>query len=364
MFRQNKKHLQGQMFTTVDSLPEEQAKRLDESWAGAFYREYFCRLDEGPFAVLYSPKDSRPNIPVNVLVALEALKSGFNWSDEEMCDAFCFDLQVRYALGYRQLGEGSFDLRTVYNFRHRLGEHMQRTGENLIEKGFEQVTDEQIAVLRLKTGRVRMDSSEIASNIRNLSRLHLLVEVMQRVGRMLSEEDRQRYAEAFAPYTKGTSGQYVYRVKGEDGPAHMQRIGELMWRLLGELASAYGQDATYEMLQRVFGEHFVVEQERLRLKVGQELSSQSLNSPDDPEATYREKNKRAYKGYVANVTETCDPDNPVQLIAKVQTKPNVVNDDDMLVEALPSLKRRLGVAVVHTDGGILLRHTLVWTSSR
>ena len=101
MFRENKQHLQMQMLTTVESLPEAQAERLDESWAGVFYRECFSRIDERPFAVLYSPRDSRPNIPVNVLVGLEALKAGFGWSDEEMYDAFCFDLQVRYALGYR-----------------------------------------------------------------------------------------------------------------------------------------------------------------------------------------------------------------------------------------------------------------------
>src|SRR3990170_5418308 len=155
MFRENKKHVQMQMLTTIDALPEAQAKRLEESWAGVFYRESFSRIDEKPFAVLYSGKDSRPNIPVNVLVGLEALKSGFNWSDEEMYDAFCFDLQIRFALGYKNLGDGQFDLRTVYNFRHRLAEHMQKTGVNLIEQSFERISDEQIEFFKLKTGKVR-----------------------------------------------------------------------------------------------------------------------------------------------------------------------------------------------------------------
>jgi hypothetical protein len=50
-----------------------------------------------------------------------------------------------YALGYRQLGEGDFDLRTLYYFRERLSRHMQETGVNLLDKAFEQVTDAQIA---------------------------------------------------------------------------------------------------------------------------------------------------------------------------------------------------------------------------
>ncbi|MBI3976867.1 MAG: hypothetical protein HY331_01660 [Chloroflexi bacterium] len=73
-----------QMLTTIDTLPEQAAKRLQERWGAVFYRDYFCRLDEHPYAVLYSEKDSCPNTPVNVLVGLESLKSGFNWSDEEV----------------------------------------------------------------------------------------------------------------------------------------------------------------------------------------------------------------------------------------------------------------------------------------
>jgi len=127
MFRRNDLHLQTVMLSSVDALPEKQQRRLDKSWAGTFYRELFSRIDEVPFAVLYSDKASRPNIPVNVLVALEYLKAGRGWSDEEMHDAFLFDLQVRYALGYRNLGEGAFDLRTVYNFRTRLSKLMVRS---------------------------------------------------------------------------------------------------------------------------------------------------------------------------------------------------------------------------------------------
>lgn len=351
MFRENNNHLQMQLLTTVDSLPEAQSRRLDASWAGVFYRECFARIDERPFAVLYSLKDSRPNIPVNVLVALEALKAGFNWSDEEMVDAFCFDLQVRYALGYRNLGEGAFDLRTVYNFRHRLSAHMRTTGENLIERAFEQVTDEQISAFGVRTGTVRMDSTAIASNICTMSRLHLLVEVLQRVHRMLAEVDRARYAQAFAPYLRGSASQYVYRVTGDEGASQMEHLGELMGRLVGELAASYADDFTYQMLVRVFGEHFVLEQDRLRLKAGRELSAGSLQSPDDPDATFRKKNGRSFTGYVANVTETCDSANPLQLIAKVQTAPNNTNDDDLLIDAIPALKERLDVQEIHTDGG-------------
>ena len=109
-------------------------------------------------------------------------------------------MQVRYALGYHQLGEGDFELRSLYNFRQRLSRHMQAQGVNLLDQAFEQVTAEQIDAFKIKTGKQRMDSTFVASNIRRMGRLQLLVEVLQRVNRMLKESDQEKYEEEFAAY--------------------------------------------------------------------------------------------------------------------------------------------------------------------
>ena len=351
MYRKNDAHLQMEMLSSVNALPEKQQRRLEESWAGTFYREFFSRMDEAPYAVLYSEKASRPNIPINVLVSLEYLKAGEGWSDEDMYDAFLFDVQVRYALGYRNLGEGAFELRTVYNFRNRLSEHMQKTGENLLDGTFASVTDAQIAAFGLKTDKLRMDSAQIASNIRSMSRLQLLVEVVQRVHRLLSEEEQARYGADFAPYMQGKSGQYVYRIKyGETGP-HIERMGKLMGKLLDELAAGYGKTPVYQILHRVFHEHFVYEGTTLRSKQGHELRASSLQAPDDLEATYRQKAGHSYKGYVMNATETCNPSNPFQLVVDVQAESNITDDSVLLTKALPELVERTDVNELYTDGG-------------
>jgi len=403
MFRKNQRHLQSALLSDLDLLTVKQRKRLQQSWAGTFRREVFARLDESPFAVLYADAPSRPNIPVNVLVGLETLKAGHGWSDEEMHDEFFFGLQVRYALGYENLGEGEFDVRTLYNFRHRLNDHMCRTGENLVDHAFRQITDAQVKAFQLKTGRLRMDTTQIASNIRRMSRIHLLVEVLQRAHRMLNQTDQTHYAQACAPYLQGSSGQYVYHLKGEETSPHLQRIGELMHRLLVELAPTYGANDTYQMLQRVFREQFILNEEapqaksddeaggpppemlsdssdslaepdnpagtsaglvqlaaaaetptplatsQVHVKPGQEIHADSLLSPDDPEATFRRKGDRTYQGYVTNVTETCDPANPFQMIVQVQTAANTTEDATLLCDALPDLKTRTGVDTLYND---------------
>lgn len=359
MFRKNEQHLQWPLFSDLDALPPKLKERLEKSWAGAFYREVFTRLDEKPFAVLYSDEASRPNIPINVLVGLETLKAGFGWSDEEMYENFCFNLQVRYALGYRQLNDGHFELRTIYNFRRRLSDHMQQKGQALLAEAFVQVTDEQLAAFALQTSKLRMDSTQVSSNIRQFSRLQLLVEVLQRVQRGLSETDQQRYQVDFEPYLRGSAGQYVYHLKPGSYEEHLAQIGQLMHHLMTELAPDYAGQPFYQLLKRVFDEHFIIETGddddqsggQWRPRQGAELSADSLQSPDDWDGTYRTKQGEGHRGYVANVTETCHPDNPLQLIVELQTAPNNTDDALMLADSLPALKQRTDVEEMHTDGG-------------
>ncbi len=351
MYKANKRHLQPLLISNVSDLPEKKRKRLENSWAEEFYRDFFSRIDEDAFAVLYVDYPSRPNVPINWLVGLETLKAGFGWSDEELYDHFCFDLQVRYALGIHDLNESDFDLRTLYYFRQRLSRYNLEHGVNLLTQAFEDITDQQLSTLPVKTGKQRMDSTQIASNILEMSRLQLLVETVQRMQRSLSEADQQRYAETLAPYLQGHSGQYMYRLKGKETmETHLQQIGEVIALLLEELREDYAQDPAYQVLRRFFEDNFCLEARAVRPKSNQELQADSLQSVDDLEATYRRKGSQDYKGYVANLSETCDPDNAVQLITKVQVAPNNTNDNTLLLEALPDLKERTGLETLYTDG--------------
>lgn len=352
MFRKNTQHLQPAIISAASELPDKQRKRLEASWAGTFYKEFFSRIDEEAFAVLYSDKASRPNVPVNVLIGLEALKAGFGLSDEELYARYCYDLQVRYALGYDRLGDGDFEIRTLYYFRERLSRYNAEHGINLLEKAFEDVTDQQITALKVRTGMQRMDSTQIASNIVSASRLQLLVESLIRLERILSDADKEKLADQFAPFTKDSAGHYTYRIKGKQAIIeHMQCIGEAIYKIVQGLGSTYEEETAYQVMVRLFEENFAVEEQSLRLKENDELSSSSLQSLDDLEASFRTKAGKHYKGYVANITETCDPENDLQLLTKVQVAPNNIDDTKLLAEALPELKERTDLDTLYTDGG-------------
>ncbi len=352
MFRSNKHHLQPALISNVNELPEKRRHRLKESWAGTFREQFFQRVKEDVFAVLYADAPSRPNVPVNVLVSLDTLKAGYGWSDEELYDHFLYDLQVRYAVGYESLGEGDFELRTLYNFRRRLSQYNLEHSVNLLQTAFADITDQQITALAVRTGQQRMDSTQIASNIVIMSRLQLTIEAIQRLQRLLSETDRARYAELLAPYVGETAGHYVYRVKGFAAPeTQLQPVGQALYQLLQAMAESYGQEPAYQVAVRLFGEQYRIEAETAQAKTNQEINASSLQSIDDLEATYREKNRVGYKGYVANVTETCDPENPMQLITDVRVAANTTEDDALLVATLLELKPRTDLDTLYTDGG-------------
>ena len=62
-----------QQLTLTDStfnLTQREKRVLEKSWANTFAEKVFPAIDESIFSVLYSDKASRPNTPVNVIVAL------------------------------------------------------------------------------------------------------------------------------------------------------------------------------------------------------------------------------------------------------------------------------------------------------
>lgn len=227
---------------------------------------------------------------MSVLVALEALKAGLGWSNEELYENYCFDLQVRHALGYDRLGDGDFEIRTRHYLRERLSQYNAEQGINLLEKAFGQITDAQIVDLKVPTGMQRMDSTQIANSIVSASRLLLLVEAVQRVQRILlalaarpgSEADRARLSETLTPYTRDSARHYTYRVKGQEAvQEHLQRIGQTIHALLQDLKSRYAAETAYQVMERIFTENFHLVESSPRPKENAEITSACVQSVDD-----------------------------------------------------------------------------------
>ncbi len=354
MFRKNEQHRQQSFFSSEHLLPDKLRNRLLSSWAETFYQEVFSRLEESIYAPLYSEEASRPNTPANVLVGLEILKSGFGWSDEELHEQVCFNLQVRHALGLHDLRGEIFTLRTLYNFRRRVREYGEESGVNLMQKVFEQVTDAQLEAVALATGWQRMDSTQVLSNLAQLTRLELLVAVLQAVYRQLTEAQQAQWAERWAKYLKERPHQVCYKIATAEVQTHLVAIGQELCAIEVKLAQASPKSAVLVLIRRVLAEHYQREAEgKVTLRPPQDVSAGSLQSPHDLEASFRVKGGKRYRGgYVINVSETADPENAVQLITDVQVEPNRTDDATLLEQSLDDQARRgIEVNKMTTDGG-------------
>ena len=227
----------------------------------------------------------------------------------------------------------------------------EEQGINLIHKASEQITDKQLNQFQIKTGLQRMDSTMVQSNIRKMSRLQLLVEIIHRFFRMLSEEERKEHEQLFAGYVKEDSLHYCYRVNRDEIDGLLMHIGKDLSAMLEHFEKAHGDEKAYQQAFRVFSEHFHFDQECIVVKENKDLGGKTLQSPDDDQATFRTKSRESSRGYVANITETCDEENDLQLISSVNVASNTTDDEQLLAEDIENLKERTEFDELYTDAG-------------
>ena len=356
MFRENKKY-QVSLFGIVHQLPSGVKKMLDGSWAPAFRKLIFDKINEKRYADLYSDIASRPNFPVNVWVGLEILKGQFDYTDEELMHQWHFNLLTAYALGQEGLGELTLCIRTIYYNRERLLEYEAKTGRNLLEEEFKSITDDALKELGVDTKTQRMDSSFVGSFIKKMSRLEIAVKVVQNFYKELPELEQQRWKEPLKDYLEEEAQHLSFRLKRSEVEAHLKKVGEWLFKLHEAYADEESINGlkSYQHIGRVLGEQFQVRQEKggatIEVKPAKEISSSSLQNPADDTATFRRKGEEDHQGYVFNVAETCSTANPVQLLTDIALYPNVVSDEAIAMERVPEIKERTSVDEMITDAG-------------
>jgi hypothetical protein len=351
MFKKNTEHIQSDIFGLFNTLPERMKKKIEKSEEYAFYRLIFCNIKEDIFSVLYSDTKSRPNAPINAMVSSLTLMHRYNWTYEELFKNIEFNILTKIALGVDSIDKMPFCPATLFNFQNRLSKHFIQTGENFLEKVFDQLTEKQLKSLKIKTNIQRTDSFAAASNIRNYTRLQLLVELLIRIYRILSDDDKKRFKEQFEPYVNKTSGQYIYYIQASDIPHEIEKIAKLYYWIDQNLKFSYVEYDIFKTFERVYSEQFRVVQQKIEIKPPEQISSSSVQSPDDLDATYRNKNGKNLRGQSINIVETAHPDNQINLITDVST--NSLNKDDskVLNERLDTIKEKTpAFKELHFDG--------------
>ena len=310
------------------------AKRLERSWAEVFRNEALPLIDEERFAPMYCVDNGRPNRAVQTVLGVHLLKEMFNLTDQEALEQLEFNLLWHHALRL-DIEETHLPQKTLHNFRVRL---MQHDGGRL---AFQETTDRIIQALGIRTGKQRLDSTHIMSNIATLTRLGLFCETMRLFLRAL----RWEHPELRPGVPEGLLGEGRRRGDPLRGRPHgggsatpfVCDVYRLVDRFHGTTAA---QLEEYRLLERLLREQAMWADGRPR--DDDVLGNASARGPErSPPTRFAPRPgcdlQRPQGEGVRGRWQTCHEENATQLITHVEVTPSSGSDTDVSVPVVDGL---------------------------
>lgn len=357
MFKKSNKDSQIDLFGGIPSMLEGKSKKQfddTKSWHNQFRIQIISRIDESLYKVLFNEKMGAPNAPVSLLIGMMVLKEAMNWSDSQLFEQCRFNLLVRSSLGLFNMNDPLPVESTYYLFRKRIYEHNKKTGKDLFSLTFDQITQEQIKDFEVNGKSIRMDSKLIGSNIAYYSRYEIIHQALYLAYKSINKDnlhilpgnDKQQLEQLFKEEPQKT----VYRCTRDEIKSRMQQVGALSYKLIKLFDN--NPDEPIQLLKRIFEEQFTLsEDQKVEVRPSEKISPESVQSPHDPDSTYRHKGNQKVKGYSTNVTET-NSDDSLNLITNVGVKPANTPDTDFVQPSIESTTRVTGQPVekVYADG--------------
>lgn len=354
MFRENHDHNQQSLLDSTQWMNPRIREKLKKSWAPIFYEHVFCKIDERPFSVLYA-KNGAPNFPVNILLSLEYIKSMKVCNDLELLDAFYFDYMINYALGIKTLGELNLAERTLNYFRERVYQYCLENPEkeDLLFGQFIRLLGSFATHSGISLEQQRTDTTLFMSNIKKAGRMSLAYDVLVKAVKAIPEVKR---TEALSQVLESTfKTDTLYRSKAQEAESKLTQLLNLCREALDLLNNLPEMQSSEEVriTKRFIEEQAKVDAEtgKLIAKQKKEISSSSLQSAYDEDATYRIKGDVRQSGYVLELSETCNKENPFQLLTDYAVEPNNTSDVEILKERLEPISKNTGCTDMYVDGG-------------
>jgi len=230
---------------------------------------------------------------------------------------------VRSALGLYNLNDDIPAESTYYLLRKRIHEHYREKGEDLFGITFSQITHDQISEFNVNGKRIRMDSKLIGSNIAFYSRYEIIHQTLTLFYKSLNKQelnvisasDKEQLKQLLEEEPQKT----VYRSTRDEVKSRMEQIGVLAYNLIKLFNDNSGSQIQH--LRRVFEEQYkIIEGQKIELRPKEEIDSDSMQSPHDPDGAYSQKGEQKEKVYSTNVTETAS-DSPLDLITNIDVRP-------------------------------------------
>ncbi|MHB9133727.1 MAG: transposase [Armatimonadota bacterium] len=351
MFR--KTSPQTSLLEPVYQVPAAKAIRLTQTWAWQYREQCLPLIDEAAFAPCYCADNGRPTAPLRVVISLLVLKEVFDLTDAELRETAEFDLRWQTALGLT-LEDAVPCQKTLHNFRGLLAE------DNRAMTLFTQLTDQLLTALEVRTDVQRLDSTQICSNIRLLSRLSRFCVtfrlLLHRLARQAPAELARIAVSVQRRYRREDGTDSAYEdARAEEGRRRLAVCARDAWRLVEALRGVALPDPAaeaYALVERLFREQCLVLEAPatpaaddpdgaetpvpVRLRGKGEVGGGTLQTPHDPDATYGPKGI----GYAVTLCETVGNGETPELITHVALATAQASDQQQTVPAVEALQDR------------------------
>lgn len=333
---------------SFNGLTSREQKVLEKSWAKVFADELFPAIDEEPFRVLYSSEASRPNTPVNICIGALIIKEIFGISDDEVVENLILDPRYQYALHTTSFKEQPISDKTLSRFRKRCYDYESAYGVDLLHDCITSLAGKIAEIMEISPRVKRMDSMMIAANIRKLSRVELLYTCVAKLVSYCHKNKMDSMIEGMEHYYDPNDfNKAFYYSNSSDTDECLKSILQDADRLL-EACGAELEDVTeYQLFIRCLSEQTIAAkgERRLRAKEDGGFHSSMLQNLSDPDATFRKKAGKEYRGYAANLEETVGRNGSV--VTDYQYERNIYSDSQFL-------KDSLGKTPIQEEGSVLI----------
>jgi len=328
---------------------------VEKSWAKDFADIVFPAINEERFSVLYSDhKFSRPNTPVNIIVGGLILKESMDLTDDELIESICCDVRFQYALHTTHLDDQPVSDRTFSRFREKVYHYsLEHNGCNLFEEEMKHLTEVYAKYMNLNSNVRRMDSLMIASRCKRMSRLEIIYTVTANAVKLLHRlgQDFLLKNEMLHYLDEDDCNKIIYHCKGEDVTDRLKSVIADAVYISGIMKEdAFCDFQEYMLLTRVLNEQTDIDDDgNIIPKKNKDITTDSLQNPSDPDATFREKAGKQNKGYVGNIVETVG-ENGDSLITEFQVEQNTHSDSQFCQDYLEKRDGNSKAEILITDG--------------
>jgi hypothetical protein len=343
-----KDHKTLHIFKPFPFLGPKRQKLIEASWAKLFRDHILFELPVDKIFENYHWAVGRPTKELYAMLGVMILQQMHDLTDEETIHQYAFNIEWHYALDITDDSDAASYLcpKTLWAMRHLLSE------QNLYGVLFESVTDKLAQVFSVDTSRQRYDSVHLFSNMRHLGRIGLFVATIRKFLVNLKRHQRVLFDALGQEWTNRyltKQGQAVFSmVKPSESVRTLEVLGNDLFFLVEQFKSNphISGMSSYQLLVRLLREQCRVdsiteaEGSKVLIRPNQEVPSDSLQSPSDPDASYDGHKGKGYQMQVAETYSRDESKNSLCLITEVIVEPAHRSDAEALIPLIEATQQR------------------------